>query len=677
MTRLANFVVCWMPRAGCALLAASLTSAVLLSSSALAQTIDYGSLEQLFGESVTTSATGTPQRATEVPANMEIVTAEEIRRSGAYDIPGVLRHVLGVDVLQWFNDNADVGLRGYNQAFSPRVLVLIDGRQVYADHYGYTPWSALPVELSAIRQIEVVKGPTTALFGFNAVSGVINIITYGLLYDDVNTASISGGTQGLVQGSIVKTIRLSDKGSLRLTAGGRTDNDFSTTIPPALGALTQAPNHRFAFDADAIVRLSDRVQLSLEATHSGSATNDMDASYSFSQIQHVTSSLKGQLSADTGIGLVQATIYSNWTSQELFGRAMLEFKDRVTVVQLQDMFRVGADHTFRASLEYRHNEADTTPFAGGRIYYDVYSAAGMWNWAITPAVSLTNAVRLDQVELGRSGVVPLNYPFINSDWDRSLRQWSMNSGLVWKVAEQDTVRFLVGRGIQLPNLATLGQILLLTPFYNTTGVPTLDPTVVWNYEVNWDRALPALDGKFRAAVFHQQTDHLVAITGGVYPAPNSTFFVAPANAGGSTATGLELSLTGKFAQDWRWGANYRFESITDHFDAFAQGGLTYIDFENVTPRHVVKANLGWSRGRWEIDTYFYYQTATQGLAATATGSMLTPIGAYVSADARVAYRVTEWATLSVSGQNLLQSPQKQTSGPAVERRVFATITVNF
>jgi len=63
--------------------------------------------------------------------------------------------------------------------------------------------------------------------------------------------------------------------------------------------------------------------------------------------------------------------------------------------------------------------------------------------------------------------------------------------------------------------------------------------------------------------------------------------------------------------------------------------------------------------------------------STLPAAVLTPTGGYVYADARVAYRVTDGATLSVSGQNLLQSPQKQTSAPAVERRVFATITADF
>src|SRR5471032_2184457 len=107
-----------------------LCTACILSvaaSGAGAQSMDYGALEQLFGEPVTTSVTGSPQRISQVPAGMEIITADDIRQSGARDIPGVLRHVLGIDVLQWGNDNADIAIRGYNQALSPRLLVLIDG----------------------------------------------------------------------------------------------------------------------------------------------------------------------------------------------------------------------------------------------------------------------------------------------------------------------------------------------------------------------------------------------------------------------------------------------------------------------------------------------------------------------------------------------------------------------
>jgi outer membrane receptor for ferrienterochelin and colicins len=184
---------------------------MLLSPPLHSQSMDYGALEQLFKEPVTTSVDGSPERVSDVPATMEIITAEEIRRSGAKDIPGVLRHVGGVDTLEWGNDNTDVSIRGYDQALAERLLVLVDGRQVYADHYGYTPWSTVPVELSQIRQIEVIKGPSSALFGFNAVGGVINIITYNPLYDDVNTAQFSAGTQDMTAAAMAATHKMGNR----------------------------------------------------------------------------------------------------------------------------------------------------------------------------------------------------------------------------------------------------------------------------------------------------------------------------------------------------------------------------------------------------------------------------------------------------------------------------------
>src|SRR6185295_19793530 len=115
-------------------------------------------------------------------------------------------------------------------------------------------------------------------------------------------------------------------------------------------------------------------------------------------------------------------------------------------------------------------------------------------------------------------------------------------------------------------------------------------------------------------------------------------YLTGANAGNSSALGIELSLTGMFQENWRWGVNYRFESVTDRFLPFADGGTSYIDFQHVTPKHVVKANLGWASGPWEIDSYFYYQSPTRGLESLpfASGSFLSPVPAYLSVDARVA-----------------------------------------
>ena len=115
-----------------------------ISPPAHAQSVDYGALEQLFGEPVTTSVTGKPQRAADAPANIEIITQDDIRRSGATTIPDVLRFVTGVDVREYGLANADVGIRGYNQSSNPHLMVLVDGRQVYMVDYGRIAWATIP-----------------------------------------------------------------------------------------------------------------------------------------------------------------------------------------------------------------------------------------------------------------------------------------------------------------------------------------------------------------------------------------------------------------------------------------------------------------------------------------------------------------------------------------------------
>ena len=641
--------------------------------------MDYDSLTQLFGEPVTTSATGSPQRATEVPANMTIITADEIRRSGARDLPGVLRHVAGVDVMQWASSDTDIAIRGYNQAYSPRTLVLIDGRQVYADFFGFVPWSALPIELSAIRQIEIVKGPNAALFGFNAVGGVINIITYNPRYSDVNTASAIVGIPGLAGASGVATFKLGAVGALRLSGSLMSGNEFSTLIPPAVAALPRIESIQTKANANLVLMLSNSVELDLDATHSHTSRNEVIPGYNYYNAMYETKSLLVRLTADTDLGLLKFTAYNNWLTQRS-GRdpnlGPFAFHNRVAGVEAEDVFSLGTDHTIRLAAEYRHNTVNTAPTMGGNIFYDVVSGSAMWNWRITPAVSLTNSMRLDHLNLGRSGTIPPGYPFTNADWNRATDQYSYNSGLVWKVDDLNTLRLMVSRGVQLPSLANTGALLISSPFFNLTGIPTLQPTIVSNYELAWDRSLPEFSASLRASIFHQRSADVASGSGGIIFLPTGIYATA-ANLGDSNAEGLELSARGLLGENWRWSLSYRGEFVADDFVPSATGGVSFLDFEHTTPKYVVKADLGWTRGNWEADAYASFQSNTSGLQPGGFGTVLVPVGAYVSVDGRVAYRLADWATLSVSGQNLLQSPQRQTSGAAVERQVFATLSVNF
>ena len=652
--------------------------------SAWAQAIDYGALQQLLREPVTTSVDGSPERASDVPATMEIITAEEIRRSGAKDIPGVLQHVAGVDVMRWGNDDADVSIRGYDQPYSPRLLVLLDGRQVYADDYGYTPWNTIPVELNEIRQIEVIKGPNTALFGFNAVAGVINIITYNPLYDDVNDVTLGGGTQGSANGSLVGSWRKQNKIGVRLLAGLHHDSDFDTAIPSPEFVGSRHPEGYGSVKVSSVMRVGAKTYLAAEGSHSLAHENEMLPFYQMDNVQYRTEAGKLQLTSETKLGLLQLTGYSNWLSAMIspgiFGQPLV-FHNRVVVAQGQDIFRAGADHTFRLTAEYRNNTETSTPVRGASVYYSDFAASGMWSWKIAPSVSLTNSVRVDALMPGRSGYTPPGYIFSNSDWKQNRTIPSFNSGVVWRMNDANAVRFVVGRGSEMPNLDIFGAYLQVSPPFVLSGNPNLQQSDVTNYEAEWDHKLASPNLLLRGSVFHQHSDHVLSIDGNIQFEPTGIYYLVQ-NVGDSDADGLEVGAKGRFQSEYHWDLSYRPEKIHDHLIPVAQTGYAFLDNQHSLPLHTMKGSLGWSRRQWDIDGFVRFQSYSQGLQPIIAGMTLVPthrvsVPAWAALDTRVGYHVTERMTFSVSGQNLTQARQLQNSGPEIGRTVLGSMSLRF
>lgn len=152
------------------------------------------------------------QPITEAPSSVSIVTAEEIHRSGLTNIPDILRRLAGVDVMALSPSDINVGIRGLNSTVSNKILVMIDGRSVYMDFYGTTLWSTLPILLDEIKRIEIVRGPGSALYGANAFSGVINIITKTPEEQKDTLVSASAGTKNTYRGTAITAGNLDDLG---------------------------------------------------------------------------------------------------------------------------------------------------------------------------------------------------------------------------------------------------------------------------------------------------------------------------------------------------------------------------------------------------------------------------------------------------------------------------------
>jgi iron complex outermembrane recepter protein len=133
------------------------------------------SLEDLMKVEVT-SVSKKEQTLSRTAAAVFVITQEDIERSGAANIPDVLRMVPGMDVAQINASTWAVSARGLNGQFGNELLVLIDGRNVYTPTFGGVFWDTLDLPLENIERIEVIRGPGASVWGENAVNGVVNII---------------------------------------------------------------------------------------------------------------------------------------------------------------------------------------------------------------------------------------------------------------------------------------------------------------------------------------------------------------------------------------------------------------------------------------------------------------------------------------------------------------------
>lgn len=145
---------------------------------ALGQTAD---LFEFFAEEAQAlqvlTASRTPLSLRDAPATIHVVTRQDLQAYGAVHLWDALRGVPGVDVVGARSAHGLVSIRGLSKVNNNRTLVLLDGRRTLDGFAESLNWEGLPVPLDDIERIEVVEGPASALYGGNAISGVVNIIT--------------------------------------------------------------------------------------------------------------------------------------------------------------------------------------------------------------------------------------------------------------------------------------------------------------------------------------------------------------------------------------------------------------------------------------------------------------------------------------------------------------------
>lgn len=152
------------------------------------------SLEELLDMEVT-SVSRRPEKLSSAAASIQVITADDIRRSGVRSVPEALRLAPNLEVAQINARDWAISARGFSARTANKLLVLIDGRTVYTPLFAGVFWEVQDVLLEDIDRIEVISGPGATLWGANAVNGVINVVTKSARDTQGTLLSLGAGTE--------------------------------------------------------------------------------------------------------------------------------------------------------------------------------------------------------------------------------------------------------------------------------------------------------------------------------------------------------------------------------------------------------------------------------------------------------------------------------------------------
>jgi len=206
-----------------------------IAASCLAVTTPDETLEFFQEEARVITAARQTQAIAEVPMAVDVITADEIRLSGASNLWDLFRFRVGMDVLDARSQDGNraiVSQRGFPHEYAGNVLLLVDGRSAYQMNIAGVLWEQLPVQMQDIDRIEIIRGPNAALYGTGAGVGVIHILTKKPQSQSRVSLDTRGGSRGLVQAYQAVEAPVG-KSTLRISHTFKQEDGMPITADPA------------------------------------------------------------------------------------------------------------------------------------------------------------------------------------------------------------------------------------------------------------------------------------------------------------------------------------------------------------------------------------------------------------------------------------------------------------
>jgi len=631
---------------------------------------------QLLKEEETVSiASRYEQPISQAPSNVYVITDEDIRHSGATDLPTILRRVPGIEVMQVTGADFNVGIRGDNQLNANKLLVMVDGRSIYVDMQGGLSWKNIPVTLPEIKRIEVLKGPASVIYGFNAFDGVVNIITKSPHEIKGTTIQFGGGELGTISSAAVHAGTYGKFG-YRLSFGHDRNTQWRNRDTLAF------QNNKVHVQTDYAVTADSRIRLSggwADATrHDGPVFNLQTPStpltQSFADISYERPNfyVRGWWTQnDLNAGLIMHPFLNNLLQEvNQFGERSLAFLTNTYNVETQHSLDLWPNNRLTYGANYRLNtvSGNGVANAGQENRFGLYLQD---EWRFADRFVATAGVRYD-----------LN-SFINPTI-------SPRVALLYTITPEHTLRATVSVAYRPPTLferESIAQFVttLPPPFpspapSSLVGSQTLKPEQIVSYDLGYQGWWFKHRLRVRADLFFNHISDLINF---VTVGTTRTF----SNGGVADIYGGEIGAE-FLATQWLSGfVNVSYQQIGQTFaGAGRRGG----------PAWKVNAGL---RGDWENGlsgeaTVYYVTAATypvietyQNLAlfgATVPNSrvdgytLLNLRGAYKFWKQKAAAGYLRDAEVAVSGFNSLNDRHNEHPlGDMIGSRVMGWLTVRF
>jgi iron complex outermembrane recepter protein len=596
------------------------------------------SLEELMNVEISSFARK-QQKLSQTAGAVFVITADDIRRSGATVLPEVFRLVPGMHVGRIDSSKWAISARGFASRLSNKMLVLIDGRSIYNNIYGGVFWDQHDLPLEEIERIEVIRGPGATSWGANAVNGVINVITKRAAdTQGARAAFVTGGEERSFLsarwgGALGKNLHYRVTGKafrvdgLRPSPGGTANNDWNSG--------------RLGFRMD--WKLSDRDELTVLADqHEQSGQQTISRQFSVGVTDNW---LVAPLTASGGFGLVRwrrqgerldTTLHAYYTT-EWRAETGAETSINQTDLDLQQRYRWRARHDLVWGLGYRVSRDRMTP---GRASF-------------TPARqtdTLSSSFVQDEITLVPDKLVfTIGTKLIHNSYTGL--EFQPGVRILWTPGPKTSLWASLTRAVRTPTRYEQGLRVEL-------AIPDLpvQAFVLGSPQLNSENVL-AYEGGFRRQFGRKLSLDVAGYLnsyGGLIAAPlNDLSFSGGrvlararfANALAAVTRGVETSLQWEVTSRWRVSAGHNFFLFRENLPAQLTSTVIVGERGDRNPRSVFQGQTSFELGRRMQADVFVYQVSQLPYHK---------IPAYTRVDARWSWKMRPELEMSAGVRNAFQ-----------------------